>query len=442
MPSSFGCGEAVRRALRPAAKIAAGEAVSTRELTAAEDVIVATVARLGRGDSDDGTTDPPANARRTVSTERAVALTANSAYAALAAASAVAEEGAGSRSIRGHRAVLSAVTAAEAAADACPAIRIGMRRDFGLLTRLNLGAFPDPGRGVDVSDGGPLGTCGDDGRRDAAFEANEEAEAEAERTETGRAEAEEAATGVVEANEAAVPPRDSEPADDAAPAAAPPPTAQRPRPELLALTNPFSDIPGSTHPFSLATTWPSGLTDPFANPFALPSAAERHCASTEEPATRSRSETLSRSETPSERNERAEPDDAGGGPARRSAALARKEATLSTRDAALCTREAELAKRSADLADREADAADREADLEDLEAALEERAMALDAATRAVAERAQTAAGELAAARAERQELEEAVAALHRVFAQHPVLSGPPRRPAPRESASPASVLT
>ena len=153
-----GCGEAIRRALQPAAKLAAGERVPPRELNDAEDVIVATLAGLGQDAARPGKPSPGGP-------DRSVALAVNAAYAALAAAAAVADESVGSRAIRGHRAVLSAVTAAEAAAAACPAIRPGLRKDLGLLGRLNLGAFPDLGRGVDVSDGGPLGRLGEEPRR-------------------------------------------------------------------------------------------------------------------------------------------------------------------------------------------------------------------------------------------------------------------------------------
>ena len=392
MPSRFGCGEAVRRALRPAAKIAGGDSVSSRELTAAEDVIVATVARLGRG--DDGLSDERSSVERGKSDpeERAVAMTANAAYAALAAASAVADETAGSRAIRGHRAVLSAVTAAEAAAGACPAIRIGIRRDFGLLSRLSLGAFPDPGRGVDVSDDGPLGDLGDDGRRDRphqddAFEEEfeEELSADAAAIETAEAPAEEPAAGVAEAPPPAA--KTPEPAAD-------PPPPRRIPPELLGASCSLDD------PFGADTSLPALMNDPFATSCDLVAWS---------PSGRSSS------------------GDGEGTPAsaRTSATLARREAGLAAREAALSNREAGLAEREADLAEREADLAEREADLDDRDAALEERAVALDAATRAVADRTRSAVGELSAARADRQELAEAAAALRQVFARHPILTGP-----------------
>ncbi len=421
MPSTFGCGEAVRRALRPAAKVAAGEAVSRRDLTAAEDVIVATVARLGRGETDaSGATcpDPSADGNRSDPAGRAVAMTANAAYAALAAASAVADETSGGRSIRGHRAVLSAVTAAEAAAGACPAIRIGMRRDFGLLSRLNLGAFPDPGRGVDVSDGGPLGDLGKDGRRrDETFDLDH-ADAELDEAELDDTELDEAALDDAESDHA-----ESDAAElveePAGPAASPPaspavspldanakepariameePVAPRLAPELLSP----SSSPSPRDPFGLGAALSAVTTDPFAVPAAVADWS---------PALPSSSGEIEPGESVPGVQAAAGGAAAGGAAARSSAALARREAALSTRDAALCTREAALAEREATFADREADLADREADLSDRTAAAEH-------ATR-------TAAGELAAARADRQELTDAAAALRRVCEQHPVLTG------------------
>ncbi|QDT15430.1 hypothetical protein [Alienimonas californiensis] len=478
MPSAFGCGEAVRRALRPAAKVAAGEAVSARELTAAEDVIVATVARLGRGDEDrDADGRQYAGGTHLNPTGRSVAMTANAAYAALAAAAAVADETSGSRSIRGHRAVLSALTAAEAAAGACPPIRIGIRRDFGLLSRLHLGAFPDPGRGVDVSDGGPLGACGDDNRL-AAVGALDDGFA-AENFDEDDFDPEAAVDESREERPASEPlrPRQAEAATDAASAK---PVAPPNAPPSDLFGDPFGDPFGDSFNDPFGDTLPAVMTDPFAAPGGLTHWTPGASGAGGEIA-------VTGGEIAVTGGEHAV---AGGGMARSAATLARREAALAARDASLSAREASLAERASNLAEREADLAERaadladrdaelnerdaelidrqaeladreaeladreteleerETDLADRDAALEERAVALDAATRAVAARTRTAAGELSAARAERQELADAAAALQDVLSRHPLLAGalvggssdgPPRRPPQRRIASEAA---
>ena len=391
--TAFGCGEAIRRALRPAAKIAAGEPVPARELTAAEDVIVAAVARLGRQTEGPGAGEQ--GGLRGDAAGRAVALTANAAYAALAAAAAVADEAGGSRSIRGHRAVLSAVTAAEAAAGACPAIRIGMQRDFGFLSRLNLGAFPDPGRGVDVSDDGPLGDLGEDARRDAIRRgaASEPPPAEI------------APDAVEETQSIAEPP----PAE-------PPLAPQKAEPRRIA-----SELLPAGDPSAGGSPFPPALTDPFASPFLAPGWSPALAAA---PAC---------SPSPGSTG------DPVGASARSAAALARREAALSTRDAALCTREAAFAEREADLADRAAELEEHDAEFARREADLRERERILEEGRRALADRTRAAAGELTAARADRQELADAAAALRRVFERHAVFSAAPADAAPADAA-PADV--
>ena len=141
-----GCGGAVLDALRVAGHVASAVPVTPDSLRRAEGDLLLVAATLADGD---GAGHGDAG--------RGAAYTVNAAFAALTAAAAVADEGTGSRAIRGHRAVLAAVTAAESAYHTDPAVRVGAARDFARLRRANLGAFPELGRAVDLSARGPLG---------------------------------------------------------------------------------------------------------------------------------------------------------------------------------------------------------------------------------------------------------------------------------------------